>query len=329
MDRVAGFGFLVACAAGATLVGAGQQGIGQTPSPLPLTQTVRERGSSVTPAFEGWYHEKDGSQRVLVGYFNRNTKQEFDIQPGPDNRVEPGGPDMGQPTHFSPGRQWGVFTIKLPKDFGDRKLTWTIVANGFTNSIPLHTKSDYLVEPFEDAANKNTPPMIKFRPDALAFTGPPTSIAEHLTAVVGTPLPLIVWASDEGPKINVPEPGRGRARGRGRGSDAAGAGDDTPGRGGRGAATARGEFTPPPPLALTWTMFRGPGPVKFENPKPSIDKEQNGKASTTATFSAPGDYLLRVQGNDSTGEGGGGFQCCWTNVYVGVSVKPAAGTGGL
>jgi hypothetical protein len=295
---------------------------------LPLTQTVRERGSSVTPAFEGWYYEKDGTQRVLVGYFNRNTKQEFDIPPGPDNRVEPGGPDMGQPTHFSPGRQWGVFTIKLPKDFGDRKLSWTIVANGFTNSIPLHTKSDYLVEPFEDAANKNTPPMIKFRPDVLAFTGPPTSIAEHLTAVVGTPLPLIVWASDEGPKINVPAPGRGRARGRGRGSDAAGAGDDAPGRGGRGAAAARGEFTPPPPLALTWTMFRGPGPVKFENPKPSIDKEQNGKASTTATFSAAGDYILRVQGNDSTGEGGGGFQCCWTNVYVGVSVKPAAGTGG-
>jgi hypothetical protein len=318
MDRVAGFAFLVACAAGATLVGAGQQGVGQTPSPLPLTQTVRERGSSVTPAFEGWYYEKDGTQRLLVGYFNRNTKQEFDIPAGPDNRVEPGGPDMGQPTHFSPGRQWGVFTIKLPKDFGDKKLTWTIVANGFTNSIPLHTKSDYLVEPFEDAANKNTPPMIKFRPGALAFTGPPTAIAENLTAVVGTPLPLIVWASDEGPKINVPEPGRGRPRGRGRGSDAAGAADDA----------ARGEFTPPPPLALAWTMFRGPGPVKFETPKPSIDKEQNGKASTTATFSAPGDYILRVQGNDSTGEGGGGFQCCWTNVYVAVSVKPAAGTGG-
>jgi hypothetical protein len=309
-------------------VGAGQQGIGQTPSPLPLTQTVRERGSSVTPAFEGWYYEKDGTQRVLIGYFNRNTKQEFDIPPGPDNRVEPGGPDMGQPTHFSPGRQWGVFTIKLPKDFGDRKLTWTIVANGFTNSITLHTKSDYVVEPFEDAANKNTPPMIKFRPDALAFTGPPTAIAENLNAAVGTPLPLIVWASDEGPKINVPEPGRGRGRGRGRGTDATGAGDDAPGRGGRGAAAGRGEFTPPPPLALTWSMFRGPGRVKFDNAKPSIDKEQNGKASTTATFSAPGEYILRLQGNDSTGEGGGGFQCCWTNVHIGVSVKPAAGTGG-
>ena len=75
-------------------------------------------------------------------------------------------------------------------------------------------------------------------------------------------------------------------------------------------------------------MFRGPGLVKFDTAKPSIDKEQNGKASTTATFSAPGEYILRLQGNDSTGEGGGGFQCCWTSVHVGVSVKPAAGTGG-
>ena len=350
------FGLLAACAAGGTLAGAGQQGVGQTPSPLPLTQTVRERGSSVTPAFEGWYYDKDGSERLLVGYFNRNTKQEFDIPPGPDNRIEPGGPDMGQPTHFSTGRQWGVFTIKLPKDFGDKKLTWTIVSNGFTNAITLHTKPDYVVEPFEDAANKNTPPVVKFRPDGQTFTGPPTTIAEQFTATAGAPLPLAVWVTDEGAKINVPEPGRGRGRGRGRGTDAATADDaaapgsrggaapgDQPAgrgdaaRGGRGGAAARGEFTPPPPLALTWSMFRGPGAVKFDNAKPPIDKGENGKSpdsvqsgksSTTATFNAPGEYILRLQANDSTGEGGGGFQCCWTSVHVGVSVKPAASAGG-
>ena len=37
------------------------------------------------------------------------------------------------------------------------------------------------------------------------------------------------------------------------------------------------------------------------------------------TFSAPGDYILRVEGNDSSGVGGGGFQCCWTNTHVAVS----------
>jgi len=316
---------------GGGLAGAGQQGVGQSPSPLPLTQTIRERGSSVTPAFEGWYYGKDGSQNLLIGYFNRNTKQELDIPVGPNNRIEPGGPDMGQPTHFNTGRNWGVFSIKLPKDFGTKKLTWTIVANGLTNTITLHTQADYVVEPFEDAANKNTPPKLKFRDGGPLFTGAPVGIAEKYTATVGAPLTLTVWATDEGAKINVPE-GRGRGRGAARGATP-GAGDAAvgargdaaaaQGRGGTGRAGAPPEsaFTPPPPIALTWTMFRGPGAVKFENPKPKIAVDEGGKATTTATFSAPGEYILRVQGNDSTGEGGGGFQCCWTNAHVAVSVK--------
>ena len=79
-------GLLLSCAIGGTLAGAQQPGVGQTPSALPLTAPIRERGTSVTPAFEGWYFDKDGSQRVMVGYFNRNTKQEFDIPAGPNNR---------------------------------------------------------------------------------------------------------------------------------------------------------------------------------------------------------------------------------------------------
>ena len=311
---------------GATLAGAAQQGVGQSPSPLPLTPTIREKGSSVTPAFEGWYYGKDGSQNLLVGYFNRNTKQELDIPVGPNNRIEPGGPDQGQPTHFSTGRQWGVFSIKLPKDFGAKKLTWTIVANGLTNTITLHTQADYVVEPFEDAANKNTPPKLKFRADGPLFTGAPVGTAEKYSAAVGTPLTLAVWATDEGAKINIPE-GRGRGRGAaaGRGTPPAAGDADAQGRGrGRGDAVGAPPefvFTPPPPIAITWTMFRGPGSVKFENPNPNVAVDDGGKATTTATFSAPGDYILRVQGNDSTGEGGGGFQCCWTNAHVTVSVK--------
>jgi hypothetical protein len=321
---------------GGALVGAGQQGVGQSPSPLPLTPTIREKGSSVTPAYEGWYYGKDGSQNLLVGYFNRNTKQELDIPVGPHNRIEPGGPDQGQPTHFATGRQWGVFSIKLPKDFGAKKLTWTIVANGLTNTITLHTQADYVVEPFEDAANKNTPPKLKFRDGGPLFTGAPVGIVETYTATVGAPLTLTVWATDEGAKINVPE-GRGRggrgtaARGArpGAGDAAAGATGDTAAAQGRGAGRSGGAagappefaFTPPPPIAITWTMFRGPGAVKFENAKPKVAVDDGGKATTTATFSAPGEYILRVQGNDSTGEGGGGFQCCWTNAHVAVNVK--------
>lgn len=311
---------LVSALAGGVLVRAGQQGVGQVPVPYPLANAIRERGTSVTPAFEGWYYDKDGSQRLLVGYFNRNTKQELDIPVGPNNRIEPGGPDMGQPTHFQIGRQWGILAIKVPKDFGDKKLTWTIVANGLTNSITLHTKPDYVVEPFEDAANKNTPPKIQFQENGPIFTGPPTTPAATYTVAANAPLTLTAWVSDEGPKINVPEnTGRGRGRGRGTG-DAAAGGRGRDGRAGRGALPEG--FTPPPPLGLKWAVYRQPAgaTVKFEPDNHKFESGKGGKTDTQATFSTPGEYLIRAQANDSTGDGGGGFQCCWSNAYVKVTV---------
>jgi hypothetical protein len=281
----------------ASLIQARQQGQGQLPSPLPLSLGLRERGSSVTPAFEGWYKTKDGGLRLLVGYFNRNSKQEFDIPVGPNNRIEPGGPDMGQPTHFQPGRQWGLFSIALPKDFGEKKLTWTIVANGFSNTITLHTKGDYILEPFEDPANGNTPPSLRFEAGGPAFSGPPTGTAASLTATVGEPLSLTTWATDEPPKRNVSSFG-------------------PPGK----------PPSAPPPPSLKWSMFRGPGTVTFDPFNPRPDREKGGENAAKATFSAPGEYILRLQANDSTGEGGGGFQCCWTNAHVKVTVRPAPTT---
>src|SRR6516165_7799590 len=84
---------------------------------LPL-EPPHESGSGITGAFEGWFKNSDGSFSLLLGYFNRNTKQEVDLPIGMDNRIEPGGPDQGQPTHFMTGRQWGMFAVKVPADFG-------------------------------------------------------------------------------------------------------------------------------------------------------------------------------------------------------------------
>jgi hypothetical protein len=63
-----------------------------------------DSGQSVTGALEGWFPNRDGSFSILLGYYNRNLKEELDIPIGPDNRIEPGGPDRGQPTHFMPRR---------------------------------------------------------------------------------------------------------------------------------------------------------------------------------------------------------------------------------
>ena len=103
-------------------------GIGGSAAQL-LLEPSRESGQSITAAYEGWFKNADGTFTLLLGYYNRNSKQVLDIPVGPDNRIEPGGPDRGQPTHFLPRRQWGVFTVVVPADFGDKKLTWTLTAN--------------------------------------------------------------------------------------------------------------------------------------------------------------------------------------------------------
>jgi hypothetical protein len=280
----------------------GQQG--QAPQTLPLSPTIRPSGQGVTAAYEGWFYNKDGSISLLVGYFNRNQKQELDIPIGPNNRIEPGGPDLGQPTHFLAGRQYGVFAIRVPKNFATQQVTWTLTANGQTNAIPMHTKPDWVVEPFEDAGSRNTPPTVRFEPTGKTVTGPPTGVTTTLPAIVGEPLLLIAWATDEPPRLNVASAAARRPR----------------------PSTTGPSIPPPPPLSVAWSKYRGPGTVAFANAKPTIDKERGGEAQTTATFSAPGYYVLRLQANDQSGDGGGGFQCCWTNAYVAVTVKGPAVT---
>ena len=259
-----------------------QNPAGFSSSQLPL-DAAHETGQGVTAAYEGWFRNRDGTISLLVGYFNRNLKETLDIPIGPDNRIDPGGPDRGQPTHFVPRRQWGVFTIPVPADFGDKKLTWTLVAHGRTTAVPMGLNPLYEVEPYKDAAQGNTPPVLRFESNGRSFQGPPREIAATLTATVGDPLPLTLWAADDA----VVDPDRKAA--------------DVP-------------------VTISWSLFRGPGAVTFSDPKPKVDKT-DGHASTTATFNAPGEYIVRAQANDVSGEGGGGFQCCWTNAHVRVTVR--------
>src|SRR5690349_1622266 len=74
----------------------------QLPGALPGVEPLHDSGQDVTPAFEGWFKNSDGTVEILFGYHNRNQKQELDIPIGPSNKIEPGNPDQGQPTHFGP-----------------------------------------------------------------------------------------------------------------------------------------------------------------------------------------------------------------------------------
>jgi hypothetical protein len=255
-----------------------------------------DSGQAIIAAYEGWYQNADGSNTILIGYYNRNTKQVIDIPVGPNNHVDPGGPDRGQPTHFLTGRQWGVFSITVPKDFGaDKKITWTIVANGKQTQIPFSLNPLYVISPFKDATD-NTPPFIGFSEAGPFVQGPPRTIANTLTAAPGAALPLDVWLADD---AVVPP--------------------------------AMASFAKMlPSVTVIWSKFRGPGDVTFSNARPKAAKVEfkappaamyTGKASTTATFNDPGEYILEVTANDLSGFGGQGFQCCWTSAQVKVTVK--------
>src|SRR4029450_12998123 len=262
------------------------------------SEPSKQFGTSVTGAFEGWFDNPDGSRSFLVGYFNRNSAQDLDIPIGPENRIEPGGPDLGQPTHFLPGRQHGMFVVPVPKGFTlEHRLTWTLVANGQTTSIPLRLHPDYLLSPFEDSAVKNTPPILRFRQNGPAIQGPIGVLdkAEVRTTSAAMPLDLTLWVTDD-------------------------------------AKYTRGARAPPrsarPPVTIMWSKYRGGGGVTFDKPRPEVQKLPtgdaafNGKATPRGRFAEPGDYFLQVTANDYSGPGGGGFQCCWTTALVKVSVKP-------
>src|SRR5262249_33485485 len=75
------------------------------------------------------------------------------------------------------------------------------------------------------------------------------------------------------------------------------------------------------PVTLTWFRHQGPGTVKFTPPTVRVPVT-GGSASATATFSAPGDYIVRVRANDASGVAGAGHaRCCWTTGFIKVPVN--------
>jgi hypothetical protein len=264
----------------------------------------KQFGSGVTGSFEGWFDNADGSHNFLVGYLNRNRAQAVDIPIGPNNRIEPGGPDLGQPTHFLPGRNVGMFIVTVPKEFTlQQRLTWTLTINNQTNSIPFKLNVDYNVSPLKiehGGEFSDTPPVLRFEERGQSFQGPlamASKLAFTKTTSISTPLALDFWAEDDA-KFS--------------------SGTNAPMR------------KPPPPVTMKWSLFRGPGKVTFDKDKPTFEtlaggnvgQPYRGKGAVTAKFSEPGEYLLHATVNDYTGDGGGGEVCCWTTAIAKVTVTP-------
>jgi len=243
--------------------------------PTAIPQTKFASGQNVVPYFEGWIRNADGTFDLVFGYFNRNWQEELAIAAGPDNKFEPGAPDRGQPTYFLPRRQGWVFRVRVPADFGKQVLTWTIRANGKTETaygelLPVEEITERIVM---TRGNLNPGESDPNKPPAIA-------VAAAATAAVGQPLSLSATVTDDGlPKPRVPVQ-------RTTATDAT-----------RIQAQANSSAAPRPRgLTLTWMQLRGPAKVTFDPAGPSA--VAGGTAVTAARFSAPGVYTLRATAND-------------------------------
>ncbi len=227
------------------------------------------RGQSVVPVYEGWIPNADGTFSLVFGFWNRNWEETIFIPIGPENRIEPGGPDRGQPTVFTPRRGKNLFEIVVPKDFGSKEVVWTLTRNGKTErAFGALVKQEVLTRRMvmaggvlaanaaagnDDVGNEsdpNQPPSITIDPVApVAVPGPAT---------------LVAVVSDDG-------------------------------LGGTRGKTAR------PAMKVDWSLYRGFTFVTIERSGESVLAPTGGKVTATARFAAPGTYVVRATATDAGG----------------------------
>ena len=261
-------------------------------------------GQSVSPAYEGWEQNPDGSFNVVFGYMNSNWEEELDVPVGPGNSIEPAGPDQGQPTHFFPRRNRFIFRVRVPKDFGDKELVWTLTTHAKTIKAYGSLKQDFFLDNMVYSsetgalgAGLSSPEIRANKPPVLEAIG-----ERIVRAKLGETLTLSAHVTDDGvPKIRA-RPGTDDAR-------------------------STGDLRLNPPRQITvgsstglWVsclLYRGPAKVTFNPPQVKSWEDTragansqwaprwvappapaDGKWTVQATFPEPGRYLLRWHATD-------------------------------
>ena len=269
-------------------------------------------GQDVAPVFEGWERNADGTFTMVFGYMNRNYEEQVDIPIGPNNKIEPGDADQGQPAHFYPRRQEFVFKVKVPRDWGNQDLVWTLTSAGKTNKaygtlMPVWEIGNLVYQENRGGAGDLNYPGEPNQSPSIEMVG-----SAQRTVAVGEPLILTVEVTDDGHPAPRPRRPAGVASIRGNG-DESGA-SERPVLGSSQQETpitqAIVKLDPGVRLGVTWVVYRaGPGtatfhpmrvPVVNAGPPGSASTAEPiaGKATTKVTFTQPGTYVLRAYADD-------------------------------
>jgi hypothetical protein len=293
------------------------------------TRFTYSKGQSVSPAYEGWMPNDDGSFTLYFGYMNSNWLEEFDIPVGPENGIEPGGPDRGQPTHFYPRRNPFLFTVRVPKEFSNQELIWTLTTHGKTEKAYASLKTDYQIDKqvistevggdfgsLRDELRTNIPPELELQGES------------RRSVQSGVPVTVVALAGDPD---NLPARKDGKPQPRHPGMPASEeAQPQKPATRAAAASTSTNSanliYRPPsslvpssgPGLRFSWIVYRGkasavtfspdqmktwtdtrawansPWSPPYTIPEPPPD----GKWVTQVTFHEPGTYVLRAVASD-------------------------------
>jgi len=232
-------------------------------------QIKYSRGQDVSPTFDGWKVNADGTYTLYFGYFNRNSEEELDIPIGPDNKFDLDNIDQGQPTHFYPSPRWWVFGVVVPKDWPkDKRLVWTLNSRGNINQAKAWLQPEWEVD--QGIISKNSPRDsmlmttgigdIDFENVAPSMTGSPAQ-----TVKLGQTPTLTATATDDGRPKPLSDGASRRQQG----------------------------------VRIRWIVYRGSGKVRFD---PDIMSDRvYGKPATLETkvsFGETGKYRLRAIASD-------------------------------
>ena len=292
-------------------------------------QLSYSRGQNVSPGYEGWEQNEDGSFSFLFGYMNRNWLEEIDVPVGPDNTISPGPADQGQPTHFLPRRNRFIFKVRVPADFGDQEMVWTLTTQGITEHAYASLRTDYKVDNMVIASETGALGAGTSSPETRSNMAPVLRIIgdRELTARVGQPLTLVAEVTDDGlPRRRRPRASLAAADS----ADAEAAADST--EGARGPRLSARALRPPSRvtvgkrvgLHLSWFVYRGPESLDLGHEKVAFDPVQvkvwedtraaanspwgplwvppevpeDGRWEVQVTFDEPGRYVLRARADD-------------------------------
>lgn len=265
------------------------RGQGQQGRPNTFDNSIKyNSGQGIQPVFEGWSRNADGTVNLHFGYLNRNWVETPNIPVGPNNNLQPGGPDRGQPTFFYTRTQRNLFSIVVPRDASanpNNKVTWTITHNGVTHSANGWQQVEWEIDAVGGASGggrtdkeslANQFPSIKVDPVAAVALPAKATVTANVTddglpkprprakPAVGQETPPILVSEVDSP-VNLPY------------------------------LDSTNEAPRPDGLTVDYIVWRGPADATFE---PKFAQVEAGKATTTVTFTRPGEYQLQAVVND-------------------------------